>query len=401
MRIVILSDFGYIEGGATRVAITSAEALARRGHEVTFFTGVGDDSPFDSSVDFVTANGQSTRANPRRTQAALQGLWNVNTRKLLEQLMRTSPPETIFHVHTWTKALSNSVLHLLASRGDKVVVTLHEYFSICPNGCYYNFPKGKMCELKPLSIACVASNCDSRSYPEKLWRVGRHALQSHVAGFPAWCRNFIALSELSLERARPFLDPRSRFYKVANPVELPSMARVDPACNNGYLMLGRLAGEKGPDLFAKAAKLCGIIPRFVGEGPEQDQVLSANPDSELIGWQNKQAVTQELAKARVVVFPSRWDETAGLAVLEAASLGIPSIVSDGCAAREFVGKNERGLLFENANIKDLAQKLKLVQEDGSLVKKLGAAAYSAVPVWAPSPERHAELLEDVYNQVIS
>jgi glycosyltransferase involved in cell wall biosynthesis len=47
------------------------------------------------------------------------------------------------------------------------------------------------------------------------------------------------------------------------------------------------------------------------------------------------------------VFPSRWYETAGLSVLESLSIGLPCIVSDCCAARDYIKDEKDGCLFSS------------------------------------------------------
>ena len=46
-KIILVYDFAFINGGAAKVAITEAIALAERGYDVTFFAGVG---PVDEKI---------------------------------------------------------------------------------------------------------------------------------------------------------------------------------------------------------------------------------------------------------------------------------------------------------------------------------------------------------------
>jgi hypothetical protein len=41
LRVIILNDFGAVNGGAAQVAITEALGLADQGHEIVFFYGTG------------------------------------------------------------------------------------------------------------------------------------------------------------------------------------------------------------------------------------------------------------------------------------------------------------------------------------------------------------------------
>lgn len=397
----MLNDFAFVEGGASKVALTSAEALASRGHDVTLVVGVGTQNPFGEAIRFETAAGQSTRANPNRLNAALEGIWNPSTHRLVSDVLAACGDQTIFHIHTWTKALSNSMLHLIKERRSRVIVTLHDFFTACPNGGFYNYPSEHVCELRPMSRACICTNCDARSYQEKLWRVGRQFVQNRISGFPKWCKHYVTLSPLSLEYLKPWLPADATFYAVPNPVVKPLPAPIDSSANSAFLMVGRLAPEKGPMIFARAAEIAGVQARFVGDGPESSAVSHLNPGAELSGWLEEGRLGDEYGKARALVFPSRWIETAGLTVLEAASCGVPAVVSDVCAARDLIGNDQRGLIFRDGDVDDLADKLTQLNGDDQLVRRLGSAAYAGAQMWAPTPDRHAELLEDVYRNILA
>ena len=70
--------------------------------------------------------------------------------------------------------------------------------------------------------------------------------------------------------------------------------------------------------------------------------------------------------AKALVFPSLWYEGAPLTILEAMSVGLPSIVSDSCAAIEFIEDNKNGLVFRGGCKEDLKNKLISFNEKDSL-----------------------------------
>ena len=116
MNIVILSDFAYVDGGASKIALGSAVALAQRGHRVLVFSAVG---PVEAKLQetaglTVVCLGQhEIIADPNRLRAVVRGFWNRNAAaKLRESLVHLSPEETVVHLHTWTKALSGSVVRV-------------------------------------------------------------------------------------------------------------------------------------------------------------------------------------------------------------------------------------------------------------------------------------------------
>ena len=41
MKVIVVNDFAFVNGGAGQVAVTTAKLLAKKGHRVTFFSAVG------------------------------------------------------------------------------------------------------------------------------------------------------------------------------------------------------------------------------------------------------------------------------------------------------------------------------------------------------------------------
>jgi glycosyltransferase involved in cell wall biosynthesis len=100
------------------------------------------------------------------------------------------------------------------------------------------------------------------------------------------------------------------------------------------MMIG--SGEMSAEIRAKAATL-GVLDRLVFEG-----VMPA------------QQIPQRLARADVLVLPSRWDGW-GMVVNEALSVGLPVIVSDSCGAADLVTNGVNGFVFRSEDASDLNQ----------------------------------------------
>src|SRR5215470_8269532 len=102
MRVVIVSDFAEVNGGAAKVAVTSARGLAEAGIPVTFVHAVEPASPLLDhpliSVHCLGLDSVWSRSNPLR--AAMQGIWNDPARMALETLLdRVADDETLVHFH--------------------------------------------------------------------------------------------------------------------------------------------------------------------------------------------------------------------------------------------------------------------------------------------------------------
>jgi glycosyltransferase involved in cell wall biosynthesis len=404
MRVIVLNDYGYVNGGAAQVAVSSLNDLAQSGLDVTFIFGVGPVDPrVDSNLVRVVDLGlHDLLGNPSRIRAAVSGIWERRTEKRLREVLSDfRPGETVLHLHSWIQSLSSSAVRTAVDMGFPVVCTLHDYFAVCPNGGLYNFSQQRSCELRPMTAACITCNCDSRNYAHKLWRVGRHAVQETLGQIPEGITSFISVSAYSESIIRPLLLPTARFYRVCNPIDI---AREPPATvveQNAFTFIGRLSPEKGASSFAAAAQLAGVRARFIGSGAEQSRIARIYPATEFTGWLDRLAVVHAIRSSRCIVFPSLWHEPQGMVVWEAAALGVPAIVADSCAAGEAIVDGETGLLFKSGDVSDLASRLTLLDRNPSLAAQLGQKAYDHY--WAaPSTQAsHTKQLITVYSDILN
>ena len=403
MDIIVVNDFGYVEGGSSQVALSSAIGLARRGHRVTLVCAVGPimSELKDSNVRAVCTHQYDIARDPNRFRASLQGIWNSKAARTMGDVLRPlDPARTIVHLHGWTKSLSSSVVREAVVRGFKVICTLHDYFTACPTGGFFHHPSKKICTLTPLSAACILSACDRRGYLQKLWRVGRQIVQQRWGMVPGGIRNFICVSRFSRSILIPFLPTGSNLFWNSNVINVQKSEPVQVERNDYFVMVGRLTAGKGPDIFAQAAVAMGCRVIFVGDGECRHEVERACPSAKITGWCPIAEVVGYLRQARALVFPSLWYEAQPLVVLEAAALGVAAIVSDASAARDTVVDGKTGFWFRSGDHHDLSKKMAMF-EDRDLAKRLGLAAYEHY--WSdPSDlEAHLQRLEEIYVRVTS
>ncbi|HMK88054.1 MAG TPA: glycosyltransferase family 4 protein [Methylocystis sp.] len=402
MRIVIVCDHARVNGGQAKVAIESAKGLARRGHRVDFFAAVGaaDPSLQEAGVAVTLLGQEDVESAASLARFGAQWLWNVAAeRRLSALLQQCDARDTIVHVHGWSKALSPSIGWPLARAKAPVVHTLHEYYLVCPNGGFYDHHAAKNCELEPLSFACLAHDCDARNYSRKLLRVGRHALMRFASGLYDSARHIITISKLQREVAAPYLPIGARYYEVANPIDAePLGPKPDDAPTGDFLFVGRLSPEKGPRYFGLAARLVGVVPVFVGDGPARATLAAEFPEARFLGWQSSAETRRLLRGARALVFPSVWFEGQPLVVHEALAAGAPVIVSDLCAGREAVRDGENGFWFKSGDAASLAQAMQRLRDEGA-ARAMARRAYEAYWREPLTLDRHLDAILGVYEQI--
>jgi glycosyltransferase involved in cell wall biosynthesis len=305
-------------------------------------------------------------------------------------------------MHGYTKALSVAPLKLAKAMGATTLCTLHDFFSACPNGAFFDYQRGEPCGLKAMSMGCMLRNCDKRSQAHKAYRLARQAAQRWIGGFPASVDAYITLSEFSADKLRPYLPEGRMMRALPNIIEAEKAAPVDVAANEAIVAVGRLDIEKGVRVLMDAARRADVRIRFVGDGPLRDEV-DAHPNAEATGWIDAAGVRQELARARCLAFPSLWYEAFGLVVDEASAMGVPSIVSGISAAAERVEHRVSGIVtpggIDDRSVSKLAEALQQMQ-DGAFAAQLGREAHTRF--WAAPPTRaaHARSLMTIYADAL-
>lgn len=405
MNIVFINDSATVNGGAAKVALTEAKAFAEAGHKVHLLCGAGpvaSDLAAASNLAIHQLDITDINVDPNRLRAMSLGLWNPQTYKYTKELLHSlKPGETVIHAHSWTRALSSSALQAALDSQHPVALTLHDYLMGCPQGTFFDQREGCKCPLVPMSLSCVSRNCDSSGYTHKLFRVGRKFVQDKVSGAPRNIRNFIYLSKASLNQLKPYLPAQANAYYLPNPINIERLAPAAVENSEVFCFAGRFVPEKGAILFAQAAQAQGVIARFIGEGPQREQIVNIMPAAQMSGWMNSSGISHALREARALVFPSVWNEVLGLTVLEAAAHGVPSIVPIGCGAEESVTDGVTGLHFETGDAHDLESKI-LRLKDPAFAAKLGRAAYEKF--WSTAEwtlPTHTQNLEAIYTAMLS
>lgn len=397
-NIIVLNDFGTINGGASQIAFQEMTALKDRGFNIFFFCGVG---PVDQKIEEKNINihclFQQDILNASRITGFFRGLWNVKARNRLKALLRNfSTDDTVIHIHGWSKCLSPSVLRVGEKMGFRTFLTLHDFFLYCPNGGLMDYRKNHICSLKPMSWKCFSCNCDSRSISHKYWRFLRQLLQDYE-----FAKNknvtYISISKLSndlFKRFRP--DLVNKLIRIDNPINNKNINRSikESYIKNRYLFIGRLSEEKGIRLFLEAVKETGVEAEVWGDGYLYEELRVKYPKVVFRGWLDGPQKAKFLPSIKALVFPSVWYETFGLVVAEMLAQGIPCIVGDKTAANELIKDGKSGFLFKIGNKESLKEAILRMEEE---YEKLNPLQYFYPENY--SIQKHIDKLVSIYNGI--
>ncbi|MCW5556708.1 MAG: glycosyltransferase family 4 protein [Verrucomicrobiae bacterium] len=375
-NLVLINDHAVDSGGAARVALRQARELARQGCRVHFFAAVG---PGTEQLLGVTSPCPGTKdivENPSRVGAMTQDC-GIASRTELGRLRHVESGRHTGPSPQLEQGATSSVVRAAAGRGFGIVCTAHEFFAVCPNGGFFDYPTGVACTRKPLGWSCLTRNCDSRHAVHKLWRVARQVVQQTAGGIPASIGTFICPSKLAREIIEPHLPRTARIVVLPAAVPKPPTPPAPDSERDGLVFVGRLAPAKGPFLYAEASRLAGVPAVFIGDGELRETIRREFPEASLLGWMDTDALHRRIARSLATVFPSIWYETQGLVVYEAAALGVTSIVSTRTAVTEFVTDGVSGLHFQQGSVQSLATAIRRLVSDREAALAMGRAARDA------------------------
>ncbi|MEE6305349.1 glycosyltransferase [Plantactinospora veratri] len=192
---------------------------------------------------------------------------------------------------------------------------------------------------------------------------------------------------------------------VPIPAEVPDVPkRWDVA------FVGRFVEKKGVDDLVEAlGTLHDRRPRvlLIGSGPLEwpvrERAAALGLDATFLGAQEPSAVARHLAESKVFVSPSRTapdGDAEGLptTILEAASLGLPTVSTYHSGIPEAVLPGETGLLGPEGDRAALAGNIRQLLADDDLRTRLGARARRHVAEHFDL-HRQTRLLEELYESV--
>ena len=266
--------------------------------------------------------------------------------------------------------------------GTPAVVEHHGYQSVCPNGLLLYAPDHTICPghfMAGRYQKCLQCNARDVGWIVSLRNIvstfPRHWLCARAAGNIA-VSNHVAM-RIALSRTRTI------YHGIENAspaLQEPSPGSATPL-RIGYA--GRLVQEKGLPILLDAAKhlVTAAIPfhlTFIGDGTQRAELEAA---VRRLGLQDRVTFTGELRgsdftaalqQIQVLVMPSQWEETAGLAAIEQMMRGGVVVAADIGGLSEVVG--DAGLTFAAKDSAALAARLQEIYQNPSLLTSLGAAA---------------------------
>ena len=339
------------------------------------------------------------------------GYRNPALSKRIQPLLATINPD-VAHVHHLTH-LGTDLISTLRARNLPIVMTLHDYWLLCPRGQLLN-DRWERC-AGPGAVKCSSciggaatswlSSRRLRRFARRLpakWRLPFHGWahllpatdrgRAEIAARLLCVRNimdqvdlFLVPSKTVIEQFASFGVPlqKLQFWPCGHP-EFPQPEKHDTGASKTLEVgfFGTLMASKAPHLAIDAVgrlpagtsrlHLYGEYAPYHGDNHYRAMLDLEAPHVVSHGWVSRNRAVAAMAELDAVVVPSIWTENAPLVISEAFLAGTPVVASRLGGMREIVKHECNGLLFEAGNTEDLAHQLRRLQQEPALAARLRA-----------------------------
>lgn len=401
-------------GGVEVHAEQLARALARE-HDVGVLYPVEDASlePFSwrrREVDGVSR----FEARVARDGIRFENVyWNAKVDAMFERLLDAWKPDVV-HVHSLI-FLSFGILDVTRRRGIPSVMSLHDFFSVCPLGQRIRADLD-LCETldRERCARCLRPDWDAAwrapfaQRPAALARATAYRLfkspsagrlDRHDTRMRATLRAIDTIITPSQFQRRQFvdygLDP-DRVRAVPYGFEGEDLKAVrggsDQRGDTGALRFGYLGSvmpTKGPHVVVDAFReldrpgctldIHGEVASFHGDdsyGLRLAERIRETPGVALHGRYEYNDLPQILRAMDVLVVPSIWYETFCITIREGFLAGVPVIASRLGAMEEAIEDGETGLLFRPGDAADLRDTMRRIVDEPDLRRRLAESPKS-------------------------
>jgi glycosyltransferase involved in cell wall biosynthesis len=443
MKILFLSHVfpPNYTSGAENYTFNLAQALVQHGHQVYVLCA----ETWDSGAHYWNGH----------TDEMYEGIWV----RRLNLCWHKAPdpnrylydnPVTAEHLRVWLPevqpdvahvtscyTLSASIIQVCKNAGLPVVVTLVDFWFLCPS-LHLLRRDGALCDGQTtpwLCLQCVLGGAKTFRWPSRLLpdsllepiltSISQRPAVSKLRGLRGMALNMAERKQVTAERLRQadvILAPSQFLASLHAAVidDLPLWVKPyghDLSWLTGYrgrlpddglrfCYMGQISDDKGVhvlvEAFLRLDSTAGVTLDIWGGLDSRTayvsriKELAARSDNiHLCGRFSRSELGHVLSQTDVVVVPSLWYENNPLVIQEAYAARVPVIASDLGGMSEYVRHEVNGLLFERGDVDDLARQLRRVVTEPTLLTQLRAGIPSVKTI-----EQETDELLNIYEQLL-
>lgn len=401
MKVLIANKFFFRNGGSEVVMFQERDYLKKNGVEVLDFSMFDKrnlESRYSSYFVSHQSYGENGQGTAGRLLSAFRFIYSPEAVKKIGEAIDEEQPD-IVHCHNIYHQLTPSIIAAAKRRHIPVVLTLHDYKTVCP--VYTRLRNGQACsDCLDMNFTNVLKHrCADNSLSKSVLLFAEAVVQKMLGNYEK-VDMLLAPSQFMADSVTQHRFPKERVRLLYNGIDVDSINPPDTD-RNYILYMGRLSPEKGAQTLLDAHSMLNIPAELViaGTGPLEKSLRERYPKARFVGHVTGQTLHQILQDAAMVVVPSEWYENCPMSVLEAMAYGKPVIASNIGGIPELVADGETGLLFNPGNKQALRDCLSALVGDVALRRRYGTAGRKRVESHF-SLDNHNKRLFQAYTSLV-
>lgn len=381
-KILIIHNKYSKFGGEEAVVEAQINMLRDRGHHV---------------ISYFRESKEIEKMRFGKIRGFLGSLYNYKSIQELNNIIVKENPDLI-HIHNLYPLISPSILPVLKKKGLPIVMTVHNYRLLCPNGLFLS--KTEICEKCTSGIRemnCIINNCEDSFFKSTAYAIRNYWTRKKEFYFNN-VDVFLCLSNFQNQKLIENGFPKVKCFVLPNMVNKIFIGDNSPKIGEYVAYAGRISREKGSDLILEVAKeLPEVDFKIAGYIDDKVSLTGVPKNVEFLGFLGSKDLSEFYSNSMFTLFTSICYETFGLSIIEAFASKKPVISSGLGAAPEIIDDGVNGLIYQDKV--DLIIKIKSLISNKEKIKEMGEQAHLKL-VNKYTPEIYYHNLINIYENLL-
>jgi glycosyltransferase involved in cell wall biosynthesis len=326
--------------------------------------------------------------------------FNNEVNKSLEEVLQIYKPDLVYLLQFHLK-LSSSVIDACKGLNIPVICRLSDFNLVCANNIFLR--DGKIC-TKCISntVNQIKYNClNNYSYTILDFLVRNF---NNKRGIYKYISHFIIPSEHNkniLNSVEPF---KNKITAIQSPyLSSQQLNKFRYSKNPIFLNFGRQTYDKGIDLIIKNfinVENGNIKLKLIGEKDDfiKNNEYSNNKNIISLGKMPFSELKEHILNSNFCIHASRWFDNLPNSLIEATSLGIPSIIPNFGSFKDLINKGMPCITYEEGKLTEAIEKAINLDESSYLKLSNDTKEWSELNF---NPDNHFNKLIKIFNKTIS
>ena len=405
---VVHRFFPEYVGGTERDALDVAHEMQRRGHRVAIFHRAPG-SPELVRTEYEGIPVYRAQAGPMEPWPLFVSTFHHRAlKRYFCAAFSETDPDLVHFQHLL--GLPAGVVSWARRMGRPVVMSLRDFWFVCPNAQLLTNDTHELCEKPGRPIRCV--RCGLARANMKTLRLLSPLFAPVMAARNRTLRRVVREANTLLVSSQ-FVQQwfahhgvsSSQFRHVKRGIQMPERwplrSRSDDRVRFTYI--GGLSWQKGVHVLIEAFNALEVSAELIIAGDETKfpdytrhlREIAQHPGIRFVGRLNREGVWQTLVDSDVVVVPSLWFETYSMILHEAFAAGVPVIAAAHGALEEAVRDGVDGLLVLPGDVIAWQVALQRVVDEPGLLTRLRANVRPPITLG-----EHVDRMESLYTQLV-